>query len=129
MNSLLLSLDGHGKKIIRLVEEKGPLTGSEIYDAVGGDGLVLWRACRLSKALSIRTLGRRYLRLDSRVEGFARLSPSIFREFLTYSVIGFAADPGPLTSKADHLDQAHRRGKQGQMPIGLQHRLVRGKSI
>ena len=91
------------KEVIHLIEQRGPLTGAEIYDALGGDGLALWRACRLSKILSLRTLGRRYLRLDSRVEGFARLSPSIFREFLTYSVIGLDADPDPLLDKADRL--------------------------
>ncbi len=32
--------------------------------------------------------GCRYLRLDKKVEGYARLFPSIRREFLTYTIIG-----------------------------------------
>ncbi|MCJ7593569.1 MAG: hypothetical protein MUO52_02210 [Desulfobacterales bacterium] len=91
------------REIIQLIKDKGPLTGSEIHDAIGGDELLLWRTCRLSKGLTVRTLGRRYLRLDSRVEGFARLSPSILREFLTYSVTGFSEDPASLTSRADRI--------------------------
>jgi len=91
------------KQIIDLIEERGPLTGSEILESTGGDGLLLWRTCRLSKTLNIRTVGMRYLRLDRRIEGFARLSPSILREFLTYSVIGRSRDDATLTQKAHEV--------------------------
>ncbi len=76
------------KQILSLLEKTGPLLGSELWNRLGGDGLLLWRSCRLSEQLVIRTLGTQYLRLDRRIPGFARLSPSIFREFLTYSVVG-----------------------------------------
>ena len=91
------------KEIIDLIEERGPLTGSEILESTGGDGLLLWRTCRLSKTLNIRTVGMRYLRLDRRIEGFARLSPSILREFLTYSVIGRSRDDTTLNQKAHEV--------------------------
>lgn len=80
------------KEIISLLEEKGPLTGSEIWAAVGGDCLSLWRTCKLSTRMVIQTTGVRYLRLDRRVPDFARLSPSIWREFLTYSVVGLSGE-------------------------------------
>ncbi|UCF57869.1 MAG: hypothetical protein JSW15_05310 [Deltaproteobacteria bacterium] len=91
------------KEIINLINEKGPLTGSEILDATGGDGLVPWRTCKLSKNLTIRTIGTRYLRLDRRIEGFARLSPSILREFLTYSVVGFSQENSSLIQRANEI--------------------------
>ncbi len=91
------------KEIIGLVDERGPLTGSEILESTGGDGLLLWRTCKLSKSLNIRTVGTRYLRLDRRIEGFARLSPSILREFLTYSVIGHPRDEATLNQKAKEV--------------------------
>jgi len=91
------------KEIIKLVEKRGPLTGSEILDAMAEDALLLWRTCMGSKNLAIRILGTRYLRLDRRIEGFARLSPSILREFLTYSVIGTPRDPSSLDRKAVKL--------------------------
>ena len=75
------------KQILSVLEESGPLLGSELWNRLGGDGLLLWRSCRLSEQLVIRNLGTHYLRLDRRVPGFARLSPSIFREFLTYTVV------------------------------------------
>jgi len=100
------------KEIIRLVAEEGPLTGAEISKAMDNDLLLLWRCCKLSKNLAIRTIGRRYLRLDRRIEGFARLSPSILREFLTYSVIGLAGDDEALIQRANeinsHIEQITR---------------------
>lgn len=87
------------QRIVNLVKREGPLTGSEISEALGGDLLLLWRTCRLSTRLSLRTTCRRYLRLDRRIRGFARLSPSILREFLTYSVIGLKGDEKALARR------------------------------
>jgi hypothetical protein len=91
------------KEIIKLIKHKGPLTGSEMWETFGGDGITLWQICKGSKNLAIRTVGTRYLRLDRRVDGFARLSPSIWREFLTYSVVGISGDSNPLESMAMEL--------------------------
>ena len=87
------------ERIAELLREKGPLTGAEIHDHIRGDSLALWQTCRSSHILETRTLGRVYLRLDVQVEGYARLSPSILREFFTYSVIGLAGDPEPLETR------------------------------
>ena len=92
------------KEIIRLVKEEGPLTGAEILEAMDKDPLRLWCCCKLSKHLTIRSIGRRYLRLDRRIEGFARLSPSILREFLTYSVIGLSGDHEALIQRAHKIN-------------------------
>ena len=56
---------------------RGPLTGSELHAAVDGEVFALWKVCRGSGELLLRVTGRRYVRLDRVVEGFARLSPSI----------------------------------------------------
>jgi len=79
--------------IIALVRRQGPLTGAEMRQALPGTAFELWRSCVRSPDLLVRRVGRRYLRLDRQVEGFARMSPSILREFLTYSVVGLATDP------------------------------------
>lgn len=100
------------KEIIKLIDERGPLTGAEMLDAINYDSFALWRTCRLSKNLAVRTVGTRYLRLDRRIEGFARLSPSILREFLTYSVIGHSRDHTSLIRRADiiasHAEEVSR---------------------
>lgn len=98
--------------IVRVIREQGPLTGFELLKQVNGDMFQVWRHCMLSQGLLIQTVGPRYLRLDRRVEGFARLSPSILREFLTYSVIGPVRDPGSTLRKVDeirrHIEQVSR---------------------
>lgn len=90
-------------KIVKIIEEKGPLTGSEILEALRGMPLALWRTCCLSPNLQVRILGSRYLRLDRRVDGFARLSPSILREFMTYTVVGLPGHAEALDRRADAI--------------------------
>jgi hypothetical protein len=62
-----------------------------------------------SEDLMIQRLGTRYLRLDRRVKGFARLSPSILREFLTYSVVGLASDPNAVAQRAREITSNIRK--------------------
>jgi hypothetical protein len=104
------------EQILQLTEQRGPLTGSEILQATGEDGLVLWRTCKQSGVLSLLTVGTRYLRLDRRIEGFARLSPSILREFLTYTVIGPSHDRASLLLRArkitSHIEEVSRTKSQ-----------------
>jgi hypothetical protein len=85
--------------IIDLIRTKGPLTGLEIKKEIDADSLLIWRTCKTSRELRVRTLATRYMRLDRHVDGFARLSPSILREFLTYSVTGLAGNPDPLEKR------------------------------
>jgi hypothetical protein len=89
--------------IVSLLAERGPLTGAEMRGILGNDGFAQWKACMCSEKLEVRRVGRRYLRLDQRVEGYARLSPSILREFLTYSVAGLRDDQATLEAKTGEL--------------------------
>lgn len=91
------------KAILEFIRISGPQTGAEIRASVQGDHLALWQACMGCPDLEIRTVGTRYLRLDRRLPEFARLSPSIWRGFLTYSVIGLPKRPDALAEKADRL--------------------------
>jgi len=94
------------ERIQELLAHRGPLTGTELSEALGGEAFALWKACMLSPTLHVKTVGRRYVRLDRRVEGFARLSPSILREFLTYAVVGLACDQAAIDARAQTL-QTH----------------------
>ena len=91
------------KAIIKFMEERGPVIGAEIRAAVPGDNLALWQACLRRPDLEVRTVGARYLRLDLRVPDFVRLSPSIWRSFLTYSVIGYSGLRKELEEKAAQI--------------------------
>jgi hypothetical protein len=94
------------KRIVELIEESGPRTGAELLEALDGDRFALWKTCYTTRQLRTERAGRRYLRLDRRVDGYARLSPSILREFLTYTVVGLADQPAALELRKGEL-QAH----------------------
>lgn len=114
------------KEIIEIIRDSGPLTGADIMRLTGEDGLTLWRTCKRSPDLVIRTIGTRYLRLDRRVDGYARLSPSILREFLTYSLVGLSAEKGTIEQKArevmGHIEAVSRT------KIALAYSVVSGLS-
>ena len=90
-------------EIIKLLKEKGPLTGKELLEKSPRDALLLWRFCNETEEIYTKAVGKRYLRLDKRIQGFARLSPSILREFLTYTVIGLNTDFTKIEEKAKTL--------------------------
>ncbi len=100
------------EEILSLVRTRGPLTGSEIKKAIPGDNLLLWQTCKTSSRLQVRSVGIKYLRFDRQVNGFARLSPSILREFLTYSVVGLTEEPDLIEKKGEgissHIVQVSR---------------------
>jgi hypothetical protein len=79
------------------------MTGAELREVLGDAGFSQWKACMNSERIAVRRVGRRYLRLDQKVEGYARLSPSMLREFLTYSVAGLASAPEALEARAAEL--------------------------
>jgi len=91
------------EEIINLLSARGPLTGSEIKKTINGDNLLLWQICKTSSHLQVKSVGVRYLRFDRQVNGFARLSPSILREFLTYSVVGLAEKPILIEKRGDEI--------------------------
>jgi hypothetical protein len=90
-------------KIVDHIRQRGPLTGSELRASFNEDGLILWQTCIRSQQLVTTRIGARYLRLDRRVDGFARLSPSILREFLSYSVVGLAENTDAVSVRASKV--------------------------
>jgi hypothetical protein len=91
------------EEIINLISTRGPLTGSEIKKIISGDNLLLWQTCKTSSNLHVKSVGVRYLRFDRQVNGFARLSPSILREFLTYSAVGLAEKPILIEKRGEEI--------------------------
>ncbi len=91
------------ESVVGTLEQRGPLTGMELREATRAEGFALWKTCMLSDGLVVRRVGRRYLRLDRKVEGYARLSPSILREFLTYCVVGLTSAPEALEQRTAQL--------------------------
>ena len=91
--------------IIDILESHGPLTGKELLQATGADEFALWAACNRNAQIITKIIGKRYLRLDRQVEGYARLSPSIMREFHGYTVIGTTKHTHEILLKAELLQK------------------------
>jgi hypothetical protein len=90
-------------EILPILAETGPLTGAQLVERTRLEVLSLWQTCRRIPSVQMKTAGRRFLRLDRNVQGYARLSPSIRREFLTYTYVGLDSQWDILLSKAEAL--------------------------
>jgi hypothetical protein len=106
--------------IIRSLRENGPLTGAELLEMVDLEPLELWRSCTANPRILTRVLGRRFLRLDRAVSGYARLSPSIRREFLTYTVLDLDSRRDRLEERADTLTAEIRRISEAKRRLAAQ---------
>lgn len=82
-----------------------PVTGKDFVQACGLEIFEAWKLCSGSSEIITKIVGNRYLRLDSKVEGYARLSPSIMREFLNYTVIGLAGQEEAVSFRARLLSE------------------------
>lgn len=89
------------EQIQEVLSKRGPLTGSELQEATRLEILELWRRCRRMPHLRWACWSRRFLRLDRTVEGYARLSPSIRREFQTYTLLALPEHDDALAVRAD----------------------------
>jgi len=89
--------------------EGGPLVGRELYEHTGLGVFALWKACNKDREIITRTVGRPYLRFDRHVEGYARLSPSPEREFMSYTVVGLKEDGKKIEKRAVELDAEIKR--------------------
>jgi hypothetical protein len=109
--------DGLISVIHEFLKKQGPSTGAEIRDACAEDTYPVWRLCRQAGDLHSEIVGRRYLRLDRRVEGYGRLSPSIMREFLTYTVIGLSGTEPAIRERAEALDAKTKKTSQEKFAL------------
>jgi hypothetical protein len=95
-----------------LLTTHGPCTGAELLALAGIEVFPLWQTCRTQAGIVMQHAGQRYLRLDKRVEGYARLSPSIGREFLTYTVIGTYAQREAVVARCLGMQEEFTRISQ-----------------
>jgi hypothetical protein len=91
------------ESIAEILAERGPLTGSELLEAARADGFSIWREARKTPGIILSSVARRYLRLDRRLKDLSRISPSIFREFLTYTVVGLEEQREAIERRCDAL--------------------------
>jgi len=102
---------------VNLLRETGPQTGWQLLEKTRMEALPLWQMCRQAAELRIACVGKRFLRLDRNVEGYARLSPSIRREFLTYTVLGLENQAAEIEAKAQGLKKEIREISRAKLDL------------
>ena len=96
-------------RIIDAVNARGPLLGRELVEALdGAPYLDVWRTCFGSGFLQISHFARYYLRYDITREDFIRLSPSILRDFLTFTLISLPHQRSQVIERQIQLSNHHR---------------------
>lgn len=105
------------KEIISILAEIGPLTGAQLAERSCMEVLALWQACRKSRSVRLLSTARRFFRLDRTVQGYARLSPSIRREFLTYTFAGLPNQMEALTAEAERFRAETKRVSRTKLEV------------
>jgi len=107
------------EEIKGLLHKEGPLTGKEIHESIRKDILELWKACNTCNDIVLHTVATRYLRLDKHVEGYARLSPSILREFYSYTVVGLKNQSKALSDKSQQIHEGILQISKNKLNLAL----------
>jgi hypothetical protein len=97
------------EEIISILAQNGPMTGAQLLEKTQMEVLSLWQTCRRIPSIRFEATGKRFLRLDRNVPGYARLSPSIRREFLTYMFVGLESQTRELAEQAKAFRQQTER--------------------
>lgn len=78
-------------KIKDILNSGGPITGGQLCEKLPDvPDIAIWRACYSSDKVRISNCARYYLRYDITRGNQLRLSPSILRDFLTFSLVYLA---------------------------------------
>jgi len=75
-------------EIQKILKSDGPSTGAQLSEKLPDiSDIAIWRACYGSSQIRVRNCARYYLRYDITRGNQLRLSPSILRDFLTFSLV------------------------------------------
>jgi len=99
-------------EILSILADSGPMTGARLQERTRMEVFSLWQACRRAPSVRFEPAGVRFLRLDRSIQGYARLSPTIRREFLTYTLVGLDRQAEELRARADALKKETKRISQ-----------------
>jgi len=97
------------KAIAAILAETGPLTGAQLLERSRMEVFSLWQTCHRTPSVRLISAAKRFLRLYRVVQGFARLSPSVRREFLTYTCVGLDSQIPALEAKIEALREETQR--------------------
>ncbi len=107
-------------EILEILDNQNSVLGVEIAEVLDNRYFEIWRTCHNSAKIYSTPFGHYYLRIDKKIEGLARLSPSILRDFLTYTRISTLANFEQAVDDAKNSRQEHVRISDEKRDIAKQ---------
>lgn len=105
----MLELELIQTRVNALLEQRGPLLGKELAQALPDvSRLNLWQACFTSPSLQISHFATYYLRYDITREDYVRLSPSILRDFLSFTLLSLPSQRRDAVQRQGGISNTHR---------------------
>ena len=102
----------------KILTERGPLLGKELATALPGlTHLALWQACFSDDDIQISHFASYYLRYDIQRADQVRLSPSVLRDFLSFTLMSLAGQRGAVIDRQIQLSNYHRTVSQSKIQI------------
>lgn len=96
-------------RIVATITQNGPQLGKELSSALADvPVLSLWQACNRSKAFLVSHFASYYLRYDITRDDQVRLSPSILRDFLSFTLFGLPGQRDLMIERQGSLSNTHR---------------------
>ena len=108
-------------RTLEVLSEMGPITGQQLCDRLTDvSSINLWRVCYESNLIRVNNCARYYLRYDITRENLLRLSPSILRDFLTFSLVFRPVQVSRALEDSALLANKHRRISRKKMRVAHQ---------
>ena len=114
----MTDLEHTEREVVAAIREHGPMLGKELAEKLRGHNyLQLWQACFKSPDILISHFSRYYLRYDITREDSIRLSPSILRDFLSFTLFSVSDQREQVIDRQVTLSNHHRQVSMQKMRI------------
>ena len=114
-------IDAIEQRVITLLEEKGPRIGKELAAALPDVAVLqLWQACYSSETFRVSHFASYYLRYDITRADQVRLSPSILRDFLSFTLFGLPGQRDQMIERQGTLANMHREISREKIYVAQQ---------
>ncbi|MEM0986365.1 MAG: hypothetical protein AAGJ32_08970 [Pseudomonadota bacterium] len=105
-------------RIHQTLSAHGALLGKELCEYLDGEPfLAVWQACFSDDTIQISHFSRYYLRFDITRADMVRLSPSILRDFLSFTLISLPGQRETVIDRQVELSNTHREISREKMRI------------
>lgn len=106
------------QEVVDVIRRVGPTLGKELAEHLPERNyLELWQACFTSPDILISHFSRYYLRYDITREDFIRLSPSILRDFLSFTLFSTNDQREQVIDRQVTLSNLHRQVSMQKMRL------------